>query len=149
MVTLNSGNIDLTHQNFVREISGKATECVGECSNISYCALGPASVHPVIHFGEVGGSATFTCNATGVPGQSFSWMRPNGQMKSKEVGHGERITINSDTGSSKLTLQRTSVVDSGYYICDATVNINQPNSGLSYLQLCKFYFITFILLQLK
>ena len=70
-------------------------------------------------------------------------MRPNGQMKSKEVGHGERTTINSDTGSSQITLKRTSIVDSGYYICFATVNIDQSNSGYCYLQLmCKFYFIT-------
>ena len=70
-------------------------------------------------------------------------MRPNGQMKSKEVGHGERTTINSDTGSSQITLKRASIVDSGYYICVATVNIDQSNSGYCYLQLmCKFYFIT-------
>lgn len=45
--------------------------------------------------------------------------------------------------SSKLTLKRTSVVDSGYYICDGTVNIDQPNLVRGFLQLtCKFYFTT-------
>lgn len=52
----------------------------------------------MVRLGEVGGSVTFTCRATGVPGQSFSWMRPNEQIKSKEVGDDERITIKSDTG---------------------------------------------------
>ena len=110
-------------------------ECV-HC-NIHYCLLsysGLASVHPVVQFPKVGGSATFTCGATGVP--KFTWRRY--RPTQKLVSDDRRYILSSGTGSSQLTINNIPHGDQGYYVCDATVDIDQPNLATGYVQVqCK------------
>jgi len=105
--------------------------------NIRYCLLsysGLASVHPVVQFPKVAGSATFTCTATGVP--KFTWRRY--RPSQKVVSDARRYIFSSGTGSSQLTIKNISHGDQGYYVCDATVNSDQPNLAAGYVQVqCK------------
>ena len=105
--------------------------------NTRYCLLsysGLASVHPVVQFPKVAGSTTFTCTATGVP--KFTWRRY--RPSQKVVSDARRYIFSSGTGSSQLTIKNISHGDQGYYVCDATVNIDQPNLAAGYVQVqCK------------
>jgi len=87
-------------------------------------------VHPVVQFPKVGGSATFTCSATGDP--KFTWRRYRPSQKA--VSDARRYIFPSGTGSSQLTIKNISHGDQGYYVCDATVNIDQPNLAAGYVQ---------------
>ena len=94
-------------------------------------------MYPLVHFAVVGGAATFTCNATGVPSQNITWTT-QGQTE-KNINDARHSMTSFGSGSSQLTIKNVAIDDHGYYVCDATVNINQPNSATGYLQvLCKF-----------
>ena len=63
------------------------------------------------------------------------------QDQTEKIINDSQYSVSSSrgAGSSQLTIKRISSGDHGYYVCDATVNINQPNSATGYLQvLCKF-----------
>ena len=100
-------------------------------------ASGEASVQDPVRFVEIGASVTFTCNAIGVPSQYFKWKR---QGQAEETTNGAKYSITSSgAGSSQLTITNISVADNGYYVCDASVSVNQPSSASCYVQvLCKF-----------
>ena len=91
--------------------------------------IGQASVYPTAKFAALGDSVTFTCNATGVPSQNYTWRK---QQQEQTVGFGPELTI-----------KNIDVADRDYYVCDATVNPNQPNTAYGYLEVienaCKFY----------
>ncbi|KAJ7371881.1 Hemicentin-1, partial [Desmophyllum pertusum] len=90
---------------------------------------GRASATPaVIPVKDPGESATFTCNATGVPSQNFTWMREGQKLASSR-----KYKVTSVTGSSQLIIKNISISDHGYYVCDATVNVNQPSSARFFL----------------
>ena len=94
-------------------------------------------MYPLVQVAVVGGPATFTCNATGVPSQNITWTT-QGQTE-KNINDARHSITSSGSGSSQLTIKNVAINDHGYYVCDATVNINQPNSATGYLQvLCKF-----------
>lgn len=85
-------------------------------------------MYPGAQFAALGGSVTFTCNATGVPGQNYTWRRLG---QEKPVGSGPEHTIDN-----------IKVADDGYYVCDATVNPNQQNTAYGHLAVenaCKFH----------
>ena len=94
----------------------------------------------------MGGSATFTCNATGVPGQNFSWTRKG---ETEKITSGAQHSVVSVTGSTQLTIKNISVGMERRYVCDGTVNINQPCSDEGFLQvLCMlFVFFNFFLVK--
>lgn len=79
----------------------------------------------------MGESATFTCNATGIPSQNFTWTK----LGSKdEIINDSRHSVDFLTGSSVLTIKIVTVEDQVYYICNATVDDDQQNFGSAYLQ---------------
>ena len=81
----------------------------------------------------MGGSVTFTCSASNIPSQNFTWMR---EGETAKIVNNSGHSVVSVTGSSQLTIKNVAV--SGYYVCDASVNVNQPCSDRGYLQvLCK------------
>ncbi|KAJ7371884.1 hypothetical protein OS493_022605, partial [Desmophyllum pertusum] len=55
-----------------------------------------------------------------------------GQNKSRIVSNG-RYEITSVTGSSQLTIKNMIDSDHGYYVCNATANVNQPSSDRGFL----------------
>lgn len=91
-----------------------------------------SGVEPKIHFPKVGESATFTCNATGIPSQNFTWTKLGSKV---EIINDSRHSVDFLTGSSVLTIKIITVEDQAYYICNATVDDDQQNLGLAYLQL--------------
>ena len=90
-----------------------------------------SGVEPKIHFPKVGESATFTCNATGIPSQNFTWTKLGSKV---EIINDSRHSVDFLTGSSVLTIKIITVEDQAYYICNATVDDDQQNLGLAYLQ---------------
>ena len=90
-------------------------------------SLGPAFVHPAIQVAEVGTSTTFTCSAVNVPSQSFTWY-------TDFYGQDELLSNSSGSGSSELTIKDVSVSSSGFYVCKATANVDQPTTATGYLQ---------------
>lgn len=90
---------------------------------------------PLVQFVKVGGSLSFTCNATAVPSQNFSWWRDHGETKLKLVDNSQNVTIAYFSGSSVLVLSSIGDGGGGYYFCNATANSNQPNSRYFYQQL--------------
>ena len=84
-------------------------------------------MYPPVEFAVMGGSAAFNCNAIGVPNQNFTWMT-GGLGQAQKIFNDAQHEVNS----SQLTIK--DVGNRGYYICDATVNINQPNSDKGFLE---------------
>ena len=70
---------------------------------------------------------TFTCTATAVPGQNFTWIKLD---RTERIVDGGQYSIISSTGSSKLILKGVVAVDHGYYACDASMNSEQPNKAI-------------------
>ena len=62
-------------------------------------------------------TANFTCHAEGFPLPNIVWMKQTGLGESVISASSVKIQINSQNGSSQLTVQNTSTADSGYYIC--------------------------------
>ena len=93
------------------------------------CVLGPAVCTPEVQFAKRGKDVTFTCNATNVPRQNFTWDNPKQTASSDS-----RYSYTSITGSSQVTIKSISASDLGYHVCDATVNPDQPNSCTVFLQ---------------
>ena len=98
-------------------------------------SLGLVSVSPPAECAESGSSVTFTCTATAVPSQNFTWIR----LKTTErIVHGNQYSVISSTGSSQLTIKNVSAADHGYYACDATMNPEQSNEAIFHLKVpCK------------
>lgn len=109
-------------------------------------SLGLVSVSPLAECAELGSSVTFTCTATAVPSQNFTWIR----LKTTErIADGNQYSIISSTGSSQLTIINVSAADHGYYACVATMNPEQPNKAVFHLKVpCKstywFYYDHFL-----
>lgn len=102
-----------------------------------FCAisLGPVLVTPAVQCAELGRSVTFTCTATGVPSQNFTWIRLE---KTERIVDGGQYSIISSAGSSRLIIKNVSADDHGYYVCDASMNSEQPNKAIVYLHVpCK------------
>ena len=102
-----------------------------------FCAFssGPVLATPVVQCAELGSSVTFTCTATAVPGQNFTWIRLD---RTERIVDGGLYSIISSTGSSKLVIKNVADADHGYYACDASMNSEQPNKAIVYLQVpCK------------
>lgn len=95
------------------------------------CAIGRASVFPLVQCADVGSSINFTCNAKAVPSQNFIWIR---QESVETVNNGGRFSINSTLGSSQLIMKNVSIADRGYYACDATMKTGQQNEAVFYFQ---------------
>lgn len=97
-----------------------------------FCAFssGPVLVTPAVECAEVGSSVTFTCTATAVPGQNFTWIKLD---TTERIVDGGQYSIISSTGSSKLILKSVVAADHGYYACDASMNSEQPNKAIVYL----------------
>ena len=75
------------------------------------------AVPPIMRLVNVGDSATFTCNASGVPTPNITWYRDGKQIKSS---HYEISSITAS--SSQLTINNVSHADNGYYVCGASIN---------------------------
>ena len=74
---------------------------------------------------------TFTCSATAVPSQNFTWIR----LKTTErIVNGGQYSIMSSTGSSQLNIKNVSAAYHGYYACDATMDSEQPNKAIFHLR---------------
>ena len=102
-----------------------------------FCAFssGPVLATPVAQCAELGSSVTFTCTATAVPGQNFTWIRLD---RTERIVDGGQYSIISSTGSSKLVIKNVADADHGYYACDASMNSEQPNKAIVYLNVpCK------------
>ncbi|KAJ7371866.1 Leucine rich repeat C-terminal domain [Desmophyllum pertusum] len=98
-------------------------------SAVQLIVTGKASVtHSVLPIKELGGSATFTCSANAVSSQYFTWMR-----EGQKIVNNSKYEIASVIGSSQLTIKNISISAHGYYVCDATVNVNQPSSARGFL----------------
>ena len=67
--------------------------------------------------------------------QNFLWFKLHGETQLLLANNNQNVTIVSATGSSILTLKNIADHDEGYYICDATANVAQPNQARVYLQL--------------
>jgi len=78
---------------------------------------------------------TFTCKAANVPSQNFTWTR--GVLASEKIVNDSQHSVISVAGSSQLTVKNIAADDLGYYVCDATVNINQPCLPRGYLQVLR------------
>lgn len=91
-----------------------------------------SGVEPKIHFRKVGNSATFTCNATGIASQNFTWTKLGSKV---EIINDARHSVDFLSGSSVLTIKIITVEDQAYYICNATIGDHQQNLGSAYLQL--------------
>lgn len=91
---------------------------------------GRVLVTPAVQCAELGSSVTFTCTATAVPSQNFTWTR---LKRTKIIDDGGQYSIISRTGSSQLIIKNVSADDHGYYACDASMNSEQPNKAIVYL----------------
>ena len=97
---------------------------------IWFRSLGPAFVHPSVQVAEVGTSTTFTCSAVNVPSQSFTWY-------TNFYGQNERLINSSGSGSSELTIKSVSPDSRGYYVCNATANVDQPTIARGFLEVLR------------
>ena len=98
-----------------------------ELDEFLYCnpfvlLLGPPVVEiipPILSIMR-GVKASFTCKAEGFPLPNIVWMKQNSSGESEISDSSVNVQVNSHNGSSQLTLQNTSIADSGYYICKAS-----------------------------
>lgn len=100
--------------------------------------LGQATVFPSVQHGNRGDTVTFTCNVSGVPSENITWAR---QLTAEKIVNSSQYLITSGAnGSSQLTIKDITIDNqAGYYVCDGTANVDQPNSATCYLQVqCKF-----------
>lgn len=67
-----------------------------------------------------GSSASFACNASGIPLPNIIWIRQNGNSGNKIVADSLKYQVASTPGSSQLTIKDVSVEDQGYYLCNAS-----------------------------
>lgn len=104
-------------------------------SSVKFVVTGQSSVHPQVQFASVGSSVDLICKATAVPKQSFSWFTYTGQTRIPLAGNDQSVTSSSTTGLSTLTFKSVADYNEGYYTCDATANVNQPNFVNVYLEL--------------
>lgn len=80
----------------------------------------------------MGNSATFTCNASELPSQNFTWTKLGSEVK---IINDAQHSVDFLTGSSVLTIKMVTVEDQAYYICSATVSDDEQTLGSAYLQL--------------
>jgi len=69
---------------------------------------------------RVGDSASFTCNVSGIPVPSITWMKRNGSGLSEVDADSVKYQVILSSGSSQLMIKDISVGDEGYYICNAS-----------------------------
>ena len=67
-----------------------------------------------------GSSASFTCNASGIPSPNIIWTRQNRKSENRIVADSVKYQVASTSGSSQLTIKDVSVEDQGYYLCNAS-----------------------------
>ena len=91
------------------------------------------AVPPRVRYVNVGDSATFTCNASGVPTPNITWYRDGKQINSS---HYEISSITAS--SSQLTINNASHADNGYYVCRASLNAMEPADTTYFLGIIKF-----------
>ena len=84
-----------------------------------------------------GSSASFTCNASGIPSPNVNWARLNGKSVNEIVADSVKYKVTSTSGSSKLTIKDVTVEDQGYYLCNASsFNFDLDRAFLGVV--CKF-----------
>ena len=90
---------------------------------------------------RVGDSASFTCNVSGIPVPTITWMKQNGSgLIEDSVKH----QVIPSSGSSQLIIKDISVDDQGYYICNASsyeFHLERVFLGV----ICKFFLHWFML----
>lgn len=97
-------------------------------SQLVIFVLGHPIIFPLTVSVEKGKSATFTCNATGVPGQNITWKKTE-----QIIGDNKYRIISSGSGTSQLTVKDISISDYGYYVCDTSAIVNQRSSARGFL----------------
>ena len=90
------------------------------------------AVPPTGRYVNVGDSATFTCNASGVPTPNIIWYRDGKQINSS---HYEISSITAS--SSQLTINNVSHADHGYYVCRASINPMEQAETTYFLAIIK------------
>ena len=104
--------------------------------------------------GTAGGSVTMTCNSTGVPAPSITWLKDNVQV-SESMGENVISSITSELSSgimsvtSSLQLLGLVLNDTGSYSCRADNDLARPQTEFSEEQnltvLCKHNYVFNIL----
>ena len=69
---------------------------------------------------RVGNSASFTCNVSGIPLPTITWMKENGSGLSQVAADSVKHEVILSSGSSQLIIKDISVADQDYYICNAS-----------------------------
>ncbi|XP_068686083.1 opioid-binding protein/cell adhesion molecule-like isoform X1 [Montipora foliosa] len=133
--TLVLRNVDIKNSSIMLKCFLIHTSGRQNVSTVKLIVTGQASMLAPVLIAAVGNSVVFICNATHVPKQSFSWLKLHGQIQKVLADNGQDISIASKTGSSVLTMKNIAEDNKGYYTCDATANVNQPNFVTGYLQL--------------
>lgn len=77
-------------------------------------------IPPKVVLAKEGSSASFTCNASGIPSPDIIWTSPNGKSGNEIAADSVKYQVMSTSGSSQLTIKDVSVEDQGYYLCNAS-----------------------------
>lgn len=77
-------------------------------------------IPPKVVPAKEGSSASFTCNASGIPSPNIIWTKQNGKSVNEIVADGVKYQVTSTSGSSQLTIKDIAVEDQSYYLCNAS-----------------------------
>ena len=94
---------------------------------------------------RLGDSISFTCNVSGIPVPTITWMKQNGSGLSEVAA--DNVKVIPGSGSSQLIIEDIAVGDEGYYICNASsyeFHLDKVFLGV----ICKF-FLHWFMLKLK
>lgn len=94
---------------------------------------------------RMGDSISFTCNVSGIPVPTVTWMKQNDSGLSEVAA--DNVKVIPDSGSSQLIVEDISVGDEGYYICNASsyeFHLDKAFLGV----ICKFC-LDWFMLKLK
>ncbi|KAL9970388.1 hypothetical protein ACROYT_G022753 [Oculina patagonica] len=98
------------------------TRAVNQVKTSTPTKVAPSvTVDPQSKTVEEGGTATFTCSATGQPQPEVKWNKSDGSLP----------TSRTITHDGMLTVMNADVGDSGLYICTATNAVGSNSSGVT------------------
>ena len=97
-------------------------------------------IPPKVVSAKEGSSASFTCNASGIPLPNITWARKNEGSVNEIVADNVKYKVTSTSGSSQLTIEDVSVEDQGYYLCNAS-NFDSDLERAFLGVKCKFLFL--------